>query len=215
MKTICTEEMKAMLLFIADRVMESKPMLTEVDSRIGDGDHGIGMETGFRAVKEVLSGEDFDTVNQLFRQTGIAMLNSMGGASGVVFSTMFMGGVKGMQDTSQIDTQAFADMMSRSLEAVQKRGGARRGDKTMVDALEPACAAMSEYQGGDFGEIFCRAAEAAQKGVEETKRYAAKFGRAKSLMERSIGYQDAGATSVWIIFRAAADWCLKKEAEEA
>ena len=75
--------------------------------------------------------------------------------------------------------------------------------------------AVREYQGGDFGEIFCRAAEAAQKGVEETKRYAAKFGRAKSLMERSIGYQDAGATSVWIIFRAAADWCLKKEAEEA
>ena len=213
MKKIDTEEMRGLVLAIADRIIASKPLLTEVDSQIGDGDHGIGMETGFRAVQDAVSGAAFSSINELFRQTGMAMLNSMGGASGVIFSTIFLGGIRGMPELPEVTCGEFAAMMQRSLEAIQKRGGAQPGDKTMVDAFAPACSAMLGYRGDDFAELFACAAEAARQGVENTKRYVAKFGRAKSLMERAIGFQDAGATSVWILWQAAADWAREKEAK--
>lgn len=210
MKKIDIEEMRSLVLAIADRIIASKPLLTEVDSKIGDGDHGIGMETGFLAVQRALDGTSFSTINQLFRQTGMAMLNSMGGASGIIFSSIFLGGIKGMSDVTEITCADFSNMMKRSLEAIQKRGNAKLGDKTMVDAFAPACAAMTGYAGEDFAELFARAAEAAYQGVENTKMYVAKFGRAKSLMDRAIGFQDAGATSVWIIWQAAADWARER-----
>ena len=212
MKKIDTEEMRSLVLAIADRMIASKPLLTEVDSKIGDGDHGIGMETGFLAVRETLNGKSFSTINELFRQTGMAMLNSMGGASGVIFSSIFLGGVKGMPDMTEVTCADFAGMMGHSLEAIQKRGNAKLGDKTMVDAFAPACAAMDGYTGENFAELFACAAEAAYQGMENTKMYVAKFGRAKSLMDRAIGFQDAGATPVWLIWQAAADWSREKEA---
>jgi dihydroxyacetone kinase len=93
-------------------------------------------------------------------------------------------------------------MLERSLGAIKERGKAQAGDKTMVDALEPAVAAMKEKQGLGLAPMLKAAAEAAEQGMENTKNYQAKFGRAKSLMERAVGFQDAGATSVWIIIRS-------------
>lgn len=117
-----------------------------------------------------------------------------------------------MPDMTEVTCADFAGMMGHSLEAIQKRGNAKLGDKTMVDAFAPACAAMDGYTGENFAELFACAAEAAYQGMENTKMYVAKFGRAKSLMDRAIGFQDAGATSVWLIWQAAADWSREKEA---
>ena len=214
MDIIHTPQMKDMILFMAERIIESKPLLTEVDSRIGDGDHGIGMAVGFTAVKEKLAGEEYSDINQLFRQTGMAMLGSMGGASGVIFSSVFLGAVKGMEVKECVDTKEFAQMMRKGLDTVKQRGGAQPGDKTMVDALEPACDAMDSCGGTSFGELFQRAFDAAKKGVEATKNYPAKFGRAKCLMERAIGFQDAGATSVMLMFGAFLEWVKKEKANE-
>lgn len=194
---------RQMLLYCADAIISSKPLLTEVDAKIGDGDHGIGMSVGMEKVKEVLQGmEHGSDVYDLFREAGKAMMMSMGGASGVIFGTMFMGGAKRGMTAESLDAAAFSEMMREALSAVKLRGKAQPGDKTMVDAFEPAVEAMKAYPGQDLEGMLEAAAAAAAAGVERTKEIPAKFGRAKFLGERSIGYQDAGATSVWILFQA-------------
>lgn len=197
---------RGMLICSAQAIIDAKVLLTEVDSRIGDGDHGIGMQGGMTKAKAKLeSMEDGQNVYDLFSEMGKAMLMSMGGASGVIFGSMFMGGAKGTTPVSEISPADFAEFMQRSLDTIKARGKAQMGDKTMVDALEPAVVAMRQ-NAGDFETALAAAEKAAAEGVENTKQYQAKFGRSKSLMERAIGYQDAGATSVWIIFRAMHDF---------
>ena len=141
----------------------------------------------------------FPDINTVFKTTGMAMLNSMGGASGVIFGSMFLGGIKGLSPLSVLDGDGFTCIMRGSLEAIKARGKANVGDKTMVDALEPAVIAMETSDRSDLTALLGTAAKAAEEGVENTKNYIARFGRAKSLMERAIGYQDAGATSVSIL----------------
>ena len=126
----------------------------------------------------------------------------MGGASGVIFGSMFLGGIKGYEKITELDGENLTKIMRGSLESIKTRGKAQVGDKTMVDALEPAVIAMEGADKEDLAALLKAAAEAAKEGVENTKKYVAKFGRAKSLMERAIGHQDAGATSVSIIFEA-------------
>jgi len=197
MKTMTVEQVTDMIIYACDAIIENKPYLTDIDSAIGDGDHGIGMAGGMAKAKEALLAErPFPDVNAVFKTTGMSMLNSIGGASGVIFGTMFLGGVKGMGALS------LAKLMRGSLEAVKERGKAQPGDKTMVDALELAVLAMENSTGDDLPAALAAAKDAAHKGVEDTKQYVAKYGRAKSLLERAIGHQDAGATSVAIIFEA-------------
>lgn len=201
------QETKEMLLYIADKIIANKAILTEVDSAIGDGDHGIGMAGGMQKVKDKLSGqEEFESVYQVFEIAGKAMLMSMGGASGVIFGSLYMAGAKGMVTGEQINAKELAQMLRRSLEAIKERGKAKQGDKTMVDALEPAVIAMEANWQNGLSEMLKAAEDAARRGVEDTKKYAAKFGRAKSLMERSIGHQDAGATSVWLIIQGMKEY---------
>lgn len=218
MKRLSTEQMKQMILYVADRVIESKPYLTQVDSKIGDGDHGIGMEIGFIAVKKALNGREFPDINGLFGEAGMAMLSTMGGASGVIFSSIFLGAVKNPDPSPVADTALFSRMMRSGLELIVKRGGAQPGDKTMVDAFEPACAAMSGYVstgGDDFCSMLESARKAAENGMEATKGYVARFGRAKSLMARAVGFQDAGATTVAIMFGAMSDWVQAADRTQA
>lgn len=203
MKTLNVEQTQEMIEHVCDAIIESKPYLTEVDSKIGDGDHGIGMAGGMQKAKEELRlKKPFTDINGIFKTTGMAMLNSMGGASGVIFGSMFLGGIKGKESITALSSSVLAELMRGSLTAIMQRGKAQVGDKTMVDALAPAVEALEESRGEDLETALEKAVQAAEWGVEETKKYVAKFGRAKSLMERAVGYQDAGATSVSIIFRA-------------
>lgn len=197
-----------MFLYIADKIIESKPFLTEVDSKIGDGDHGIGMSGGFEKAKEKLLGKQLSTINEIFSVTGMTMINSMGGASGIIFGTMFAAGVKGLSPLEYLDLKSLANIFENSLKAIKERGKAQVGDKTMVDALQPAVESLIESVKLSIPllKALTLAEQSAQNGVENTKNYIAKFGRAKSLLERAIGYQDAGATSVWIIFRSMREW---------
>ena len=191
-----------MLIYIADKIIAKKPYLTEIDSAIGDGDHGIGMAGGMqKAKRKLLQMEGEENAYALFEAAGKAMLLSMGGASGVIFGSLYLAGAKGMEAKPAITAEDLAKMERKSLGAIQERGKAEVGDKTMVDALVPAVEAMEANCGKTLLEMLKAAEEAAKQGVEDTKKYQAKFGRAKSLMERAIGYQDAGATSVWLIFQ--------------
>lgn len=203
METLNCEKLREMLLHVARKVMDNRDYLTEVDSRIGDGDHGIGMHLGMKeAEAQLLKMKETENVYRIFAETGQAMLMSMGGASGVIFGTMFLGNARQLAPRAELKPSDFADFFAESLARIKKRGGAAVGDKTMVDALEPAVAAMQASASEGFEEMLKNAVAAAQTGLENTKCLVAKFGRAKSLMERSIGYQDSGATSVVIIFEA-------------
>ena len=200
-----------MLIYIADKIIAKKPYLTEIDSAIGDGDHGIGMAGGMqKARKKLLKMEEEENVYAVFEAAGKAMLLSMGGASGVIFGSLYLAGAKGMEASGALTAKDLAEMERKSLAAIQERGKAEVGDKTMVDALVPAVAAMEENYGKGLLVMLQAAEEAAAKGVEDTKKYQAKFGRAKSLMERAIGYQDAGATSVWLILQGMREFVEDK-----
>lgn len=191
-----------MLLYIADKIIASKPYLTEIDSAIGDGDHGIGMAGGMqKARKKLLHMETEENAYALFEAAGNAMLMSMGGASGVIFGSLYLAGAKGMEPKPVLFGEDLVNMERKSLQAIQERGKAQVGDKTMVDALSPAVEAMEKNRNGSLLDILKAAEEAARQGMEDTKKYIAKFGRAKSLMERAVGHQDAGATSVWLILQ--------------
>ena len=149
---------------------------------------------------------DEENAYAVFEAAGKAMLMSMGGASGVIFGSLYLAGAKGMEPKSVITAGDLAQMEKKSLLAIQERGRAEVGDKTMVDALSPAVDAMKANCAQGLLPMLKAAEAAALQGVEDTKRYVAKFGRAKSLMERAVGYQDAGATSVWLIFQGMREY---------
>lgn len=208
---INTQNAKDMLIYIADKIIGQKPYLTEIDSAIGDGDHGIGMAGGMQKAKDKLNKQEtFESVYDVFAIAGKAMLMSMGGASGVIFGSLYLSGAKGMEAKPELTASDLAAMERKSLEAIKERGKAQVGDKTMVDALEPAVIAMEENAEKGLFEMLKAAEAAAAKGLEDTKRYTAKFGRAKSLMERAVGHQDAGATSVYLIFQGMREYVESK-----
>jgi dihydroxyacetone kinase phosphoprotein-dependent L subunit len=200
-----------MIKYAGQKIIESKPFLTEIDSAIGDGDHGIGMEVGFKAAIKELNNQEFSTVNGVFTETGKAMIKTMGGASGVIFGTMFLSGFNKHENVEKLNLETLADAFETSLEAIKKRGKAQPGDKTMVDGLTPAVDRLRESVSRNHTllEGLANAVEGAKEGVEATKGYIGRLGRAKSLGERAIGHQDAGATSVSIIFNSMHDWVLE------
>lgn len=211
------QQLKEMFLYVGDQIIDSKPLLTEVDSAIGDGDHGIGMSVGFTEAKANLEKQDFDTANDVFKTIGMSMISSMGGASGVIFGTLFVGGIKNLDKAEDLDVSLMASIFEKSLQAIKDRGKANVGDKTMIDSLEPAVEGLKESVKKGEEDIFTAlklAEKKASEGVEKSKDYVAKFGRAKSLGERAIGYQDAGATSIWIIFKSMREWVEESVSNE-
>ena len=136
------------------------------------------------------------------------MLMSMGGASGVIFGSMFMAGPKGEEQKSALEAGDIARMMRKALVAIQERGHAQGGDKTMVDAFSPAVDALEANAEKGMLAMLRAGEAAALAGVESTKTFEAKFGRAKT-QGTTIGFQDAGATSVWVILKAMADFVEK------
>ena len=202
MKSITLEQVKEMLIFVAQSIIENEPLLTKVDSAIGDGDHGTGMSLGMEKAAAQLKIAAAQDVAGLFQTVGMTMLNCMGGASGVIFATLFFGGASEAKGETELTLPILYRVLNKAKEQIMKRGKAQQGDKTMLDALCPAVEAIAAHADDDMLVGLQAAESAAQVGMESTKNYVAKFGRAKSLMERSIGYQDAGATSVWLIFSA-------------
>ncbi|MGI9242543.1 MAG: dihydroxyacetone kinase subunit DhaL [Verrucomicrobiales bacterium] len=196
-----------MLLAVADRIIAAEPELSEADRRLGDGDHGLGMQRGMEAAKSELGGLDESaTVGDLFGGMGMAMMSSMGGASGVVFGSMFRAGKKALKDSPEAFTaEGLADLLRSAGETVMKRGGAKPGDKTMLDALVPAAERASECSALPISESLDQVAAAAEKGRDDSSALIATMGRAKTLGERSVGHPDAGACSVAIILRTMAD----------
>ncbi|MDT0341949.1 dihydroxyacetone kinase subunit DhaL [Streptomyces litchfieldiae] len=207
--------LRAMLLAVADRVIGAEPELSSADRAVGDGDHGLGMTRGFSAVRRLLRQDDpadpaadGDDVYAVLTATGNALIGSMGGASGVLFGLLFRAGAAGRPPADRLGTRELADWLRTSLAEITRRGGAKPGDKTLVDALDPAAASLTAgaAAGEDLPTALRRAARAAADGTDRTKAYVARFGKAMSLGERAIGFPDPGALSLTHILTAMADW---------
>lgn len=202
-------QMNAMLDLVADRIIAAEPELSQADRDLGDGDHGLGMKRGMEAAKEALAALPSDAhCSDTLIAFGKAMTSAMGGASGVVFGTLFRAGGKAIKGKEgDFDSAALALMLTAAMEAIMARGGAKPGDKTMLDALVPAKAKAATLQDQPLSATLPEVAQAAEDGRDASKDLIATMGRAKTLGERSLGFPDAGACSVAIILRTMADYC--------
>lgn len=194
-------QVRLMMLQVADAIIVAEPMLSQADRDLGDGDHGLGMKRGMEAVKAQLEPMEPASVEQVFVATGTAMMTSMGGASGALFGTVYRAGGKAVAGREVLDAEGLALFLQAALEGVMKRGGAKPGDKTMIDALAPAAEKAKEVSGQPLVEALTAVAAAAEAGTDASKAMIAQFGRAKTLGEACIGFPDAGALSVTIMLQ--------------
>jgi len=200
------DEVKAMLHLACERIIAAEPQLSEADRNLGDGDHGLGMQRGMTAAKEKLDAGEVESIEKAFGSVGMAMMSSMGGASGAIFGTFFRNGGKALAGKDSFDAAGLAAFLQAGVDGVKQRGGAAVGDKTVVDAMQPAAEKAAEVAGQPLPEAITAVADAAVGGMEASKAMVAKFGRAKTLGEACIGFPDAGAMSVTVIVNAMKDY---------
>lgn len=203
-----TAEIIDMLNAVSTTAIDAKEELCKLDSFVGDGDHGFTVERGFSAVKAMLEEADFASPKEALEAAGDELADTMGGAIGLIIGGLFSGGAEAMEDKDDLEAEDIYTLLSAGLEEIKLIGGAKEGDRTLIDALSPACdafkAAMDE--GKDLGECISIAADAAEAGAKATVDMVAKKGRAKFLQEESKGYVDAGSVTMSKIIRAMSDY---------
>jgi len=190
----------------AEAVAENKDYLTQLDSAIGDADHGANMARGMAAAVAALDGKPPTTAAALFKQVGMTLVSTVGGASGPLYGTFFLRMATAAGEADALDAPTFAKALRAGLEGVVARGKAEPGDKTMFDALAPAVDALDAAlaAGTPLAEALRATAAAAADGRDATVPMLARKGRASYLGERSVGHQDPGATSTTLLLEAAA-----------
>jgi dihydroxyacetone kinase-like protein len=209
---ITKSDLVEMIRRIQHTVEANKEVLSKLDTEIGDGDHGFGMAKGFKAFADKLGDFSQLDIGGMLKKGGFELIKSMGGASGAIFGTMFTAQgqyyEKNLVGKESLALDDMTRMLCEALEQIKNRGHAQAGDKTMIDAFEPAIDALSKAvdDGLGFRDAFINAANAAEMGAGRTKEMVATHGRAKNLGERSIGHMDPGAKSTSYIFRAIADY---------
>jgi phosphoenolpyruvate---glycerone phosphotransferase subunit DhaL len=207
MMSIKKEQVLDWLRLTAKVLEENREYLTQLDAAIGDADHGINMDRGFKKVVSQLPSLAQKDIGEIFKGAGMALISSVGGASGPLYGTFFLragGVINGKQELGLAD---LAAVWKAGLSGVMERGRAQPGDKTMVDALTPAVEALgrSAQNKGDLSGALKLAVKAVEQGIKNTIPLQAKKGRASYLGERSIGHQDPGATSSYLILKALSD----------
>jgi dihydroxyacetone kinase-like protein len=191
---------------IATAIADQADYLTQLDSAIGDADHGVNMSRGFTAVTEALAEFEAATVGDVLVKVGATLVSRVGGASGPLYGTAFRAMGKEL-GAATVDGTQLAAALRAGLEALGKLGAAVPGDKTIVDAYLPAVDALQAAvdRGDDLAVATRAAADAAQEGKRSTVAMQARKGRASYLGVRSVGHQDPGATSTWLVFRSLAE----------
>jgi len=188
-------------------VAENKEYLTELDSAIGDADHGINMNRGMQAVLGKMDAGESADIGALLKTVGMTLVSTVGGAGGPLYGTLFLQMGASATGKSDLSGDDWAAALAAGVVGVQRRGKAELGDKTMIDALVPAVEAVSSAlaDGSTLDQALRRSAEAAQQGMTATIPLVARKGRASYLGERSANHQDPGATSSWLLLRTAAE----------
>ena len=192
---------------MANEVFANEALLNKLDSKIGDGDHGITMRKGFTGVRNTIQTKSFTGISELLTETGKAMSRSMGGASGPIFSSILVAAGENCSDKQELCLDDIVEMFDAVLSRIKKLGGAKEGDCTVVDALAPALESLKESSKNSVSlqEALKKAADSAMQGAQETKNMIAKKGRARFSQEESLGFQDAGATSFALMMKAMYD----------
>jgi dihydroxyacetone kinase-like protein len=193
------------VLSLAARIIENRAYLSEIDGKIGDGDHGVNMAKGFGMAAERIKGSDM-SLAVAFDTLGTVLMTEIGGSMGPLYGVMFIQFAETIEKVALIDAPTFAAMLSNGLEGIEAIGSAKVGDKTLLDTLVPAIDAFNAANAGgkSFSDALDALVVAAEKGRDNTKDLVAKIGRASRLGERSIGVLDAGATSCALILKALA-----------
>jgi dihydroxyacetone kinase-like protein len=183
-------------------IAEHRQELVALDRAIGDADHGTNMDRGMQKALEKLEATEGDDIGALLKVVGMALVSSVGGAAGPLYGTLFLQMGAATAGSSELDLDGWKAALEAGVNGVQKRGKAEPGDKTMLDALLPAVAALDG--GGELADALRRSAEAAAEGTRQTIPLEARKGRASYLGPRSVGHQDPGATSSHLLIESAA-----------
>ena len=199
-RLISVEDLKEWLGEFARLIFDHRDVLTDLDAAIGDADHGNNMSRGMAAVVADLSGT---TVAALAKRAGMTLVSSVGGASGPLYGTFFLGFASAAGEVNELDASSFVVAMRAGLDGLVSRGKAKVGDKTMVDALAPAVDALERNRAQPLSAGLDAARRAADEGRDATVAMVARKGRASYLGDRSVGHQDPGATSAALLIRAA------------
>lgn len=201
MNSITLERLKEKIALLGDIIIENEVYFCELDSVAGDGDFGMSLSKGFRQLKAEYEEIDSSSISSFLRGCSMVITEHCGGASGPIWGSGFRGMAKATKNCDVINIAVLCDMFQAAVAAIQKRGNAQLGDKTLLDALIPATNSLikSSVSEIDFKEAFRLAAEEAVKGAEKTKEYSAQRGRASYAGDRSKGHPDAGAVAIGLL----------------
>ncbi|MFB2771189.1 dihydroxyacetone kinase subunit DhaL [Pelatocladus sp. BLCC-F211] len=204
---VTTEQILQWLQRFATTVEANKDYLTELDAAIGDADHGINMERGFKRVITQLPTVADKDIGSILKTVSMTLISTVGGASGPLYGTLFLRASTILAGKQELSEQDMLAMLQAGLDGVISRGKAQLGDKTMVDSFSPAVAAFGQAVTGGENTLSAmqQAVAAAEKGMQDTTPMQAKKGRASYLGERSMGHQDPGATSVYLMLQSLLD----------
>lgn len=199
------EYFKNSIVNIADLIEKQRDHLTQLDSEIGDGDHGINMSIGFREVTKKLDeyDETADDISSYLKKVGMSLLGKVGGASGPLYGSLFMKMGTNISGKNEVTFEEFINMIEDGVESIESRGKAVVDDKTMVDALRPGIDFLKKQKiNNNEQELFKEFIEVMKNGAEKTIDMVPKKGRAARLGERAVGHKDPGAESSWMIMNA-------------
>jgi len=201
---VMKEQILQWLQAFAAEIEQNKEYLTELDAAIGDADHGINMDRGFKKVMSQLPSVADKDIGSILKTVSMTLISSVGGASGPLYGTLFLRASTAVAGKQELTDQDILSLLQASLDGVLQRGKAQLGDKTMVDALSPAVATFQQAisEGKNTLEAMQQAVVAAEQGMKDTTPILAKKGRASYLGERSIGHQDPGATSSYLMLKS-------------
>ncbi len=200
---VTKEQIVQWLQAVAVVLEQNKDYLTELDAAIGDADYGSNMSRGFQKVVSQLPGVADKDIGSILKTVSMTLISSLGGASGPLYGTLFLRASTAVTGKQELTCEDMAALLQAAVDGVVQRGKAALGDKTMLDALIPAKDAYVQAvaNGATMQEALQKAVAAAQQGMKNTISLVAKKGRASYLGDRSIGHQDPGATSVYLILK--------------
>lgn len=199
-----------MFIYVSDMIINNEKYFCELDSVIGDGDHGITMSRGFSAAKQALLASSQETIQTKLENMSKALSTNMGGAIGPIYGMLFMSFANIVENKSELALEDFIQMFSDALETIEITANVQPGQKTLVDSLAPAVNALKASKDKDMAMAFEMAEKMAYEGAQSTADMIAKKGRARFLFEKSKGFQDAGATSMYIFIKAISHYLKEK-----
>lgn len=209
MDKLTTLDMIGIIDHMAEVIIEKEVYFCELDSVAGDGDFGMSLAKGFKVLKREWETLSKENIGDFLNECSMLIMEHCGGASGPIWGSAFRAMGKYAAGKTELNLAELAELFQSAVDGIQKKGKAKLGDKTLLDALIPAAESLKEsaISGEDISVAMRKSAACAVKGAEKTKEFAASKGRASYLGERSINHPDAGATAIGVILTALTSKC--------